>query len=700
MRIAVRVAQIALALLLALPLVACGGGGGTTSPDVVIDDPGPTDLPPRVGTRSSSINTSYTNPPSSYRLRDDAFEDPEGEPLTILADRPDGRPVPSWVSFDSPTGTFTVDPGAAPIGTTNLRFRAVDPAGNTAQFLTALNISGGSLPSGRTLISRPDGPGQANAHSGVPSISGLGYYVAFETDATTLHPGTSNDRRDVLVRRVLDGMIELANADASGTEGAKQANQPAISFDGRKVAFFDFTPRIPSDTNLNAEVFLKDLDDQSIIQLNLRLDGTSSAGANNLAITPEVDFVSFAAIDDELVADDTNGRWDVFVRDVARGETQRASLSATDRETGGEGFGHGSALSANGRWVALETTLSELLGTTTTHRQIVVKDLETGALDVLTQNASGSLANDDCRWPRMSADGRFVAFVTQATNLHPDDTTTVRDVYVKDLWTGELEVVTAVEEGPPPVGTIGAGAADLSADGRYVTFATDVSYSSLDGNIVRDIYVFDRASGDRRFVSQRIVSGVTPGNASSPSISANGASVAFLVRSDDMVSADTNGFSDVLWNRSGFRAGGTHRDDDLSGGSDDDLLRGLAGNDKLSGGEGNDVLEPGPGFDEMRGGVGVDRYVWWRPDEGLDHILDFQTGFLGDVLDLSQLLREGAAAAPADHIRFDDDGVNVTVLVDIDGPSGPGAFVPIVVLAEVSPLTLEDVLDDNQLRLP
>ena len=692
---------LALALALLLPLLACGGGGrrrrgggGRRSA------PPPPNSPPRVALALSSIHTSAGGGTSSHTVNPGAFVDPEGDALAVTADRPDGSPLPDWVTFDATRMRITLDKDAAPIGTTTIRIRATDPAGGTAQFLTALNVSGGPLPTGRTLVSRPDGPGQGNGDSDRPAISGLGTHVTFQTRADNLHPAQASGDLDVLVRHVGTGAMEQANSNAGGIDGSRSAWDPVISFDGRQVAFVDETPWFGSLLDDIYDVFLKHLDTGDLTLISSVPTGTPDGHSGKPSISAEGGLVAFDSRSSLLVPGDTNDKSDAFTRDPIAGETTRESRARGAPQ--GSNHSRDAVLSADGRFVAFATAAGELVGLTgSITQQVVLQDRSTGAIELISRNAADEPADLACGEPTLSADGRFVAFSTAARNLDPRDSDTRYDIYVRDRWTNEIRRVTQDSEGfaLPGPGGFGSFHASLSADGRFLAFETSEAPLSQDDNGANDVYVLDLHRTHYRWLTQRTVAGVTPGTANRPSLSANAAAVACTVRSDDMSASDTNDAYDVWWLPTSVR-GGTHRDDDLQGTSEDDWLRGLTGHDKISGSEGDDLIEPGPGFDELRGGLGIDTYLWWRADEGLDHVVDFQTGFLGDRLDLRRLLPAGAATTPENHVRFTDDGLNVTVSVDVDGPGGPDAFVPLVVLQGVAPFTLQDALDDGQVLLP
>jgi Tol biopolymer transport system component len=179
-------------------------------------------------------------------------------------------------------------------------------------------------------------------------------------------------------------------------------------------------------------------------------------------------YVAFHSEATNLVAGDTNGSEDVFVRDRVTGTTERVSIA-----TGGaEGNGHSSAesISADGRFVAFESQASNLVsGDTNGQADIFVRDRQTGTTERVSRATSGAQGNSLSGGPAISADGRFVAFLSFSTNLVPGDTNGHYDIFVRDRLNGTTERVSVATGGTQADGDSYSPA--ISADGRYVAFA-------------------------------------------------------------------------------------------------------------------------------------------------------------------------------------------------------------------------------------
>ncbi len=411
--------------------------------------------------------------------------------------------------------------------------------------------------------STADNGTEGNGGSWNASLSADGRYVAFLSQADNLVPNDTNAAddpwtgSDVFVKDLETGMIVRANTAADGTEANADSafpTGPAISDDGRYVAFHSRADNlVPNDTNGDYEVFVKDLDTGSIVRADTASNGTAS---NAFVWAPSISAdgrtVAFSSGADNLVQDDTNGLWDVFVKDLDLGKVVRASTAADGTQAQGSygSMESTSSFSTNGRTVAFHSWADNLVpGDTNGEADVFVKDLDTGKIVRASTSADGTQGNDESRDPILSADGRYISFWSAADNLVPGDTNGARDIFVKNLATGEIV------------------RASTSADG-------------------------------------------TEGNRSSwnePSLSADGRSVAFSGGATNLVPDDTNGeldvfvkdLSDAFWR--GETITGTLDGDTLSCTARDDTLIGLGGNDILFGLAGNDELY---GDGEVEGGGG------------------------------------------------------------------------------------------------
>src|SRR5262245_1223346 len=333
---------------------------------------------------------------------------------------------------------------------------------------------------------------------------------------------------------------------SSGAEGNGLSWSPKITPDGRFVAFgSDASNLVPGDTNGLLDAFVHDRVSGTTELVSVASDGTQSNDrAFPQSISDDGGFVVLVSRASNLVPGDTNSSDDVFVHDRVTGLTERVSLASSGAQGNYHSY-HGS-ISADGRYVAFESGASNLVpGDTNTSDDIFVHDRASGTTTRVSVSSAGVEGDGTSQAERISADGRYVFFQSSATNLVPNDTNASVDVFVHDTKTGITERVS--------VDSFGGQAnshcyyPSISANGRHVGFA---SYASNlvpgDTNDESDVFVHDLATGltTRASVGTTGVEG--NGEAEYFSLSPHGRSVAFGSSSSNLVPGDTNGRGDIF----------------------------------------------------------------------------------------------------------------------------------------------------------
>jgi Tol biopolymer transport system component len=421
--------------------------------------------------------------------------------------------------------------------------------------LTIAAALGASLPAwGQGTTKRvsvgPNGR-QSNDISWGPVLSADGRFAAFASKATNLVPGDTNNETDVFVRDRRTGKTERASVGPNGIQGNSppwsfSPGSSALSADGRFVAFgSDATNLVPGDTNGEADVFVHDRRTRKTERVSV---GPGGGQGNDWSSSPTLSadgrFVAFYAEATNLVPGDTNNQWDVFVRDRRTGKTERVSLGPSGVQSNGSNYAP--VLSADGRFVAFYSDASNLVpGDTNGEADVFVHDRRTGKTERVSVGPGGGQGNGESFSPSLSADGRFVAFQSYATNLVPGDTNNTSDVFVRDRGTGTTERVSVGPGGVQADGT--SFDTELSADGRFVAFASDASnLVSDDTNGMNDVFVHDRQTRktERVSVGQRSVQGNR--GSIDPALSADGRVAAFYSSADNLVQGDTNSEADVF----------------------------------------------------------------------------------------------------------------------------------------------------------
>lgn len=266
--------------------------------------------------------------------------------------------------------------------------------------------------------------------------------------------------------------------------------------------------------------------------------------------------VAFSSEGAGFVPGDTNGDDDVFVHDRISGVTTRVSVSSQGAESNARS--RYAALSGNGRYVCF-VSLSDTLTPGVPQVGIVnvyKHDRVTATTTIVSSKPDGLGGDNFSTFPRMSDDGSIVAFISLATNLVPGDTDFVTDIYVRDDNAGTITQVSVSSGGVPGNGL--SHHPDLSADGRFVTFASFAdNLVAGDTNGVEDVFLHDRVTGVTTRLSEPTGGGQATGMSYKPSISGDGAWVVFTSAAADLVAGDTNGFEDVFLH--GVAAGTTTR---------------------------------------------------------------------------------------------------------------------------------------------
>jgi Tol biopolymer transport system component len=485
--------------------------------------------------------------------------------------------------------------------------------------------------------------GKSDSNS--PSISADGRFVAFNSQPSNLVPEDTNGKTDIFVRDLSTNTTTLVSLDSAGNQGNSFSNGASISADGRFVAFESTASNlVPGDTNNLGDIFVRDLLTNTTTRVSV--DSAGNQG-NKVSYPPSISangrFVAFTSEASNLVPGDTNNTSDIFVRDLLTNTTTRVSFDSAGNQ--GNSNSYRPSISADGRFVAFGSNSSNLVpGDPNNRDEIFVRDLSTNTTTRVSVDSAGNLGNGYSYTPSISADGRFVAFYSDATNLVPgDDTNRSRDIFVRDRLTNTTTRVSFDSAGNQA--NSNSYRPSSSADGRCVAFESEASnLAPGDTNSSYDIFVRDRLTNTTTLVS--LDSAGNPGGGFNPSISADGRFVAFDSSSINLVAGQTNNTRNIfVADTSSTRnlingtpgndnQTGTSGNDIINGSEGDDVLTGLRASDVLNGGDGNDILSGGKGFDTLNGGLGNDNLVGGAGNDvfvlgaglGVDTISDFGNG--------------------------------------------------------------------------
>jgi hypothetical protein len=368
------------------------------------------------------------------------------------------------------------------------------------------------------------GTGTGNRGADSISISADFRFVAFLSWATDLVTTLDNNNGpDAFVRDLLTNTTKLVSINSSGTATARIGSYPPqISADGRFVAFRSWggTDLVPvPDNNNRADVFVRDLLTNTTKLVSINSSGTATGNGdiiNEPVINANGRFVVFQSDATDLVTiPDSNNTGDIFVRDLLTNTTKLVSINSSGTATGNN-YHFLSGISNDGRFVVFQSEATDLvtIPDSNNYFDIFVRDLLTNTTKLVSINSSGTAAgNLLSSFPNISADGRSVAFWSDATDLvTTPDFNFGFDIFVRDLQTNTTKLVSinsagngTCTAGPPGIVifTSSPNGRRISADGQFVAFQSiciDL-VTTPDNNNGSDTFVRDLKTNTTKLVS-------------------------------------------------------------------------------------------------------------------------------------------------------------------------------------------------------
>jgi uncharacterized repeat protein (TIGR01451 family) len=339
---------------------------------------------------------------------------------------------------------------------------------------------------------------QGDAGSSGPAISANGRFVAFASTASNLVLSDTNYTYDVFVRDRVLNQTTRVSLSSSGVQGIRRSANPAISADGRFVAFDSIAENlVPGDVNATSDIFVRDRLTNQTSRLSVNDTGEEGNQSSQYpSISADGRYVVFESDASNLVPDDTNDLTDVFIRDRLTNQTRR--LSINNSGTQGDSFSYFPSISANGRFVAFHSYAGNLVpgdsnvtGFAFGTGDVFVRDRVTNTTTRVSVSSSGTQGNNHSDFASISADGRFVAFNSIASNLVPNDTNGHLDTFVRDRATNQTSRISLSNIGLQ--GNHNSTFSKINADGRFVAFESVASnLVAGDTGLTDDIFVRDR----------------------------------------------------------------------------------------------------------------------------------------------------------------------------------------------------------------
>lgn len=509
--------------------LGCGGGGGGGGGAPPPAPPAPVNSSPAgVDDAAGTVMNSQV---TIDVLANDT--DPDLDTLTVT-DVTQGISGTTAITVDF---TITYTPNSGYTGHDSFSYTLDDGNGGTSQATVSVLTS---LAAGQPIqrVSVATDGAQGDQGSWMGTLSGGGRFVAFYTAASTLDPLNSSGQ--ILLRDRATNTTSIISL-ASGVPANDVSQLPNLSADGRFVAFTSFASDLVSnDANARADIFVHDRQTDTTTRVSVATNGDEAdEGSLGSALSADGRFVAFYSTATNLDAADLNGTGgDAFIHDRQTGETTLVSVDSDEVQVGADNQWPG--LSRDGRFVVFASG-----------GQVYVRDRDQGTTALASRHTDGTVGDDASDMPVISEDGRFIAFASLATNLVAADTNAVRDVFVHDLQTGttsRVSVGSGGVQGNAAVTLLNRPA--ISADGRFVAFISSANNMvGGDGNGAADAFVHDRNTGltARVSVSSTGVQGNNPtGDAVWVSLSATGHYVAFSSEATNLVTGDTNGWLDTF----------------------------------------------------------------------------------------------------------------------------------------------------------
>jgi Tol biopolymer transport system component len=461
---------------------------------------------------------------------------------------------------------YTADPGQD----YEYRVQAVDVVGNADD--NAVVMGGHALAAwGLWLASLSTEGLPADAACRSIALSGDGNILAFESAATNLVAAATDNQRDIFVRDYQTGQVELASRASDGSEGNGHSYTPAISADGSVLAFASYATNLVSgDTNGRKDIFLLDRESGEMSLVSRPAAGQSNGNSDTPVLSADGRRVAFVSFASNLVPGDHNGTADVFVYD--REAESLALVSCAADGTPGNGAAGDPSVSANGRYIAFESSADNLVaGDSNGSRDIFRRDTQTGEVLRVSVATGGGEADGSSGDPSISADGSLVAFHSLATNLVAGDLNAKGDIFAHNAINDETELISRTDTGAQ--GLQHSEHPAVSADGRWVVYdSTSANLVSDDTNSERDVFRFDRIDGTVERLSMGSGGIQGDGGSARARFSTDGRYLGFQSEAANLVAGDTNAVTDS------FRLGPLwSADSDDDGIPDDGDLSGTAG---------------------------------------------------------------------------------------------------------------------------
>jgi len=338
------------------------------------------------------------------------------------------------------------------------------------------------------------------------------------------------------------------NVSSSGSIGNDKHAEASTSGDGRYVVFSsNSTNLVHGDSNGEFDVFVRDTFNMTTNRVSVSSAGLEADGVSYRAtISGDGRYVAFTSAATNLVAGDSNGEDDVFLRDRNAGTTTRVSVDSAGVQ--GNDSSRYPFVSDDGRYIAFDSDATNLVANDNSFRRdVFLHDRNSGSTTRISEAFGGGDANQSCWRPIMSADSRYIAFHSYATNLVPGGSSGGSHVFVHDRHSGTTSQVDVNNAGVEADGW--SYADSISSDGRYIGFhsiATNLVEGEVDPNGEYDAFVRDTINATTTRVSVNNDGTGGDGQSGGSFVSDDGRYALFISHSTNLTASDTNDLVDVF----------------------------------------------------------------------------------------------------------------------------------------------------------
>ncbi|PHS14845.1 MAG: hypothetical protein COA78_05540 [Blastopirellula sp.] len=404
------------------------------------------------------------------------------------------------------------------------------------------------------LISKNSFGEQANKVSYAPSISDDGRFIVFTSSATNLSPFATRGRLNVFLHDFILGTTQLVSKSFDGlTEGNSVSIDSTISADGSLIVFDSYASNlVPGDTENSDDIFLYNVAQDSISRISIELaENENEVYKYNFSISDNNQYLFFQSNSSLLVGNDTNASTDLFRYQISNGNIIRVSLGTGGVEAIGNSVN--TSVSADGNSLVFESRAGNLTSKEFVGAGVFYRDIISDTTKLISVNNNGDPSDRGASLPSINADGTLVTFMSSAGNLTENTNNFGLGVFLHDLSNSTTSLISMNSNGDYP--NQRSDFATISSDGSTVVFVSNASnLVEGDENGSSDLFAFDRPTSSTSLLSKSYQSNSGPselpttgdGDSINAVTSEDGRFIAYSSYASNLLSLDTNGKADVF----------------------------------------------------------------------------------------------------------------------------------------------------------